>query len=405
VTEKPKRRILMFEPCVFQLLEKKGTVSSLYRPGRDLGPEYLEQLHYIFPFDVEEKVRSVHPRVTVHSFNKGSSYVWNAVRVVRYCVDFIRREKIDLIVTVDPYAGGLIARIVAKLTGLPLIAEVMGEYDVIYRETGKMINPALKFRWIENAVCNLVMRASHAVIGYMEVYRQFAINHGAVPAKTYTSYFSMQEYHFAPVGERGRAAKNFKRNPSDKLVAYVGRVDRRKYADHLLDVYERVARARADVTCLHVGDGPDREWIENEIRTRGLEGRVAVTGFLPNEEVWKLYGEVDVFAAILAGSSLAEAGAAECAIVAYDTDWHGEFLENGKAGLLAPFKDTAGFARMILELLDDEPRRKALGRAAREVALKRHSPDVLCRTFAFLYEKCINQKDHYIGIGEVGSIR
>jgi glycosyltransferase involved in cell wall biosynthesis len=405
MTEKPKRRVLMFEPCVHHLLEKKGTVSSLYRPGRDLGPEYLDQLHYVFPFDVEDRVRQVHPRVTVHSFNKGGFFLWNAVRVARACVDLVRREKIDIIVTVDPYAIGLIAYVAAKLTGLPLVAEVMGEYDVIYRETGKMINPALKFRWLENAICNFVMRRTHAVIGYMEVYRQFAIRHGAVPAKTYTSYFSMQEYHFTPVGERGRAAKNFKRSPGDKLVAYVGRVDRRKYADHLLDVYERVVKAREDVTCLHVGDGPDRAWVEDEIRKRGLEGRVVVTGFLPNEEVWKLYGEVDVFAAILAGSSLAEAGAAECGIVAYDTDWHGEFLEGGKAGLLAPFKDTASFARLILELLDDEPRRKAFGRAAREVALKRHSPEVLHRIFAFLYEKAINQKAHYIGIGEVGSIR
>ena len=393
---------MMFEPNAWRLLEAKGTISSLLRPGRDLGSDYQAELHYIFPFDDSDAVRRLNERVWVHSHAKGRFYPWTALRGIIRAVRLVRERKIDMVITVDPYVGGLMAAVVAWLTGRPLVVEVMGEYDVIYRETGRMINPSLIFRRLENCICNRVMRAAAMVIGYMEPYRQFAINHGALPAKTYTAYFSAQEYHFAPVSERGKAVGNYKRTASDRLVAYVGRVDVRKYADQLLEVYERVVKARADVVCLHIGDGPDRAMIEEEIRRRGLEGRVVVTGFLPNDEVWKIYAEVDVFAAVLAGSSLLEAGTAERAIVAYDTDWHGEFVKHGETGLLVPFKDVEGFAAAILRLLDDPAQRARLGRAARTLGMDRHSPETIIRTHRFLYEKALNRKDHCQGTGMVG---
>lgn len=396
-----KLNLMMIAPDIFRMLDEKGTISSIFRPGRDLGEDLLERYHYVFPFDEEDARRDVHPRVTVHSFRKVRPYAWNAARVIRACVDLVRRERIDLVLAADPYVSGAIALAVSRLAGVPHVVEMMGEYDVIYAETGRMITPALKFRWLENAICDFVMRRTDAVVGYMECYRQFAIRHGAIPAKTYTSYGSAQEYHFEPVSSRGKPQTTWKA-PGQKLVAYVGRVDKRKYADHYVGIAERLLAARPDVVCLHVGDGPDRAWVEEEAVRRGIADRFRVTGFLDNREVWKLYGEIDVFAAILAGSSLLEAGAAERPIVAYDTDWHGEFVKDGESGFLVPFRDLDGFASAVLRILDDPVLAARFGGAAREVALGRHSPQTAVATHRFLYEKLINRPDRYRDIGMLG---
>lgn len=382
----------MFDPCQFHLLEKKGTVSSLQRPGADLGPEYLEHLHYVFAFDVEDAVRTPLDRCSVHSFNKGAGLLGHlsaAWRCLRYCVRFVKTAGIDIVMTVDPYAGGIVALLVARLTGTPFVVGVQGEYDVIYRETGKLINPALKFRWLENLLANITISNADMVIVYVDAYRKYAFDHGADPRRTVTCRVGCDDSNFIPVAERGAPVKDWRRRPSDKLIAYTGRIDKRKYADHLLQIYLKVCALRDDVTCLFIGDGPDRPWIEEEVRKAGLEDRILFTGFIPNDEVWKMLRTFDVYVAVLAGLALIEAGCAEVAIVAYDTDWHSEFVHDGETGLLVPFKDTEAYARRIVEILDDEPRRRRLGKAAREYAYNTHRARVIMDTFIHYYETLI----------------
>ncbi len=61
------------------------------------------------------------------------------------------------------------------------------------------------------------------------------------------------------------------------------------------------------------------------------------------------------------------------AIVASRLGQIGDVLEDGRTALLVPPGDEAALVRSIVALLDDPARRAALGAAAREVALERHT--------------------------------
>jgi glycosyltransferase involved in cell wall biosynthesis len=72
----------------------------------------------------------------------------------------------------------------------------------------------------------------------------------------------------------------------DDFVLSVGRLDRAKRHELLLDALA----ADGSLRCVIVGDGPDRERLEELARRLGLDGRARFTGRVGDEELAELYG-------------------------------------------------------------------------------------------------------------------
>ena len=72
----------------------------------------------------------------------------------------------------------------------------------------------------------------------------------------------------------------------DDFVLSVGRLDRAKRHELLLDALA----ADGSLRCVIVGDGPDRERLEEVARRLGLNGRARFTGRVDDEELAELYG-------------------------------------------------------------------------------------------------------------------
>ena len=73
------------------------------------------------------------------------------------------------------------------------------------------------------------------------------------------------------------------------------------------------------------------------------------------------------------GFTLIECALAGTPIIAYDWEWHSEFLKNDKNGILIPFKNIDQFASKTLELLRNPERAKELGARGRKDAEDLHS--------------------------------
>jgi glycosyltransferase involved in cell wall biosynthesis len=66
-----------------------------------------------------------------------------------------------------------------------------------------------------------------------------------------------------------------------------------------------------------------------------------------------------------------------------------DVIEDSRTGLLVNVHAPAALARALRSLLDDEPRRAALGRAARRAATERHSWEFVSRPVLAVYERLI----------------
>ncbi len=172
-----------------------------------------------------------------------------------------------------------------------------------------------------------------------------------------------------------------------ELLGTVGRLERRKGLEVLLEAYLRLAPRRPGLALALVGDGPLRSELEEEVRERGIADRVRFTG--RREDVAAVLGALDVFAlpSHTEGLSIAllEAALAGCAIVATDVGGNSEVVRDGRNGLLVPPRDPSALADAVRALLDDPRRARELGRqAARDV--QRFSADAMIRAIESLYE-------------------
>jgi len=85
------------------------------------------------------------------------------------------------------------------------------------------------------------------------------------------------------------------------------------------------------------------------------------------------------------GMVLTRAFACATPVVASDIAGYRDVM-SPEAGILVPSGDPAAVARAVVELLEDESRRRALGAAARELARERYSWDDIARRLVGIYE-------------------
>ena len=66
-----------------------------------------------------------------------------------------------------------------------------------------------------------------------------------------------------------------------------------------------------------------------------------------------------------------------------------EVVRHGETGLLVPARDAPALAAAVVELLSEEARRAAMGRAARADALARFRPEPVVERIEALYRRLL----------------
>jgi glycosyltransferase involved in cell wall biosynthesis len=168
----------------------------------------------------------------------------------------------------------------------------------------------------------------------------------------------------------------------DDFVLSVGRLDRAKRHELLLDALA----ADASLHCVIVGDGPDRERLEDVARKHGLDGRARFTGRVDEEELAGLYARcLAVYYAPVDedfGMVPYEAFLAEKPVVT-TTDAGGplEIVADRRTGLVIEPQATA-LAEACSWLRDHVDDAKAWGRAGKEIARRVSWDETIARLLA-----------------------
>jgi phosphatidylinositol alpha-mannosyltransferase len=174
----------------------------------------------------------------------------------------------------------------------------------------------------------------------------------------------------------------------DHRIVFTGRQEPRKGLQVLLRAWHDV-RERTGARLRIVGADPlavrlllSRERVSDE----GID----ILGFLDQDAYTaELLAAKALVAPSLGGESfgmvLTRAFACATPVVASDIAGYRDVM-TPEAGVLVPPGDPRALAEAIAGLLDDEPRRRALGAAARELARDRYSWDDIGRRLAGIYE-------------------
>jgi phosphatidyl-myo-inositol alpha-mannosyltransferase len=171
-------------------------------------------------------------------------------------------------------------------------------------------------------------------------------------------------------------------------IVFAGRQEPRKGLQILLRAWPAI-RERTGARLRIVGADPLAVRLLLT-RERVSEDGIDVLGFLDQEAFTaELLAAKALVAPSLGGESfgmvLTRAFACATPVVASDIAGYRDVM-SPEAGVLVPSGDPAALAGAVVELLDDEPRRQALGATARELARERYSWDDIARRLVGIYE-------------------
>jgi glycosyltransferase involved in cell wall biosynthesis len=147
--------------------------------------------------------------------------------------------------------------------------------------------------------------------------------------------------------------------------AFVGRLTRQKDLGLAIAAIGRVPRARLTV----IGDGPDRERLEELARVSGASDRIVFRGSLPRSEALAIVAGAD--AALLTSTwenfphSVVEALTVGVPVVSTAVGGVPEIVRDGVNGLLVPVGDADAVAEAVARILGEAGLRDALAAASR----------------------------------------
>jgi glycosyltransferase involved in cell wall biosynthesis len=153
-----------------------------------------------------------------------------------------------------------------------------------------------------------------------------------------------------------------------RYALFLSRISWKKGLDRLIAAWQWVP----DVLLVVAGNDEEgyRPELERLARTLGLADRVLFTGPVSDDHKWALYEKAELF--LLPSYSenfgivVAEAMAMGCPVLVTPEVGIAQLVESAGAGVVTS-NDPANLAAVVRALLDDEPRRRELGRRGREV--------------------------------------
>lgn len=178
------------------------------------------------------------------------------------------------------------------------------------------------------------------------------------------------------------------------LILTVGRLIARKGQAYLVEamaLLDDLPQARLVI----VGEGHERPALESQIRSLGLEQRVALAGRVPDAELNRLYAACQVFVlpAIvdssgdteMLGMVSLEAMRYRKPVVATRVGGVADIVQDGATGLLVEQRDPAALAAAIRRLLADPELAGRLGQTGYEAARDLFSWEAILRQTLALY--------------------
>ncbi|MFY8350754.1 glycosyltransferase [Pseudoalteromonas sp. SSM20] len=166
---------------------------------------------------------------------------------------------------------------------------------------------------------------------------------------------------------------------------------------YLIDACSLLKKRGISFRLTLIGDGPMRDNIESQIESLKLNEHVTLLGSQPQEVIQKNLAENDIFTLTSFQTSsgnregipvvIMEAMACGLPIVASNVSGIPELVEDGVSGLLCETQNPQSIADKLLELCNDDAKRRGMGIQGRKIVLEEFDLQKNANKLAKLFEK------------------
>jgi len=200
----------------------------------------------------------------------------------------------------------------------------------------------------ERAVYHLI---DFLVTGTPSLVRQYAKNYCLEfkKVKVMPNWISLEKFKSLPLATADDLKKELNILPADKVLLFWHRLSKRKGAHLLPQIFRKISLP--NVKLLIGGDGPERQFLEQELLEEIASGKVKLLGWVPQNEAAKYYAIADIF--LLPSEEegfprvILEAMAAGLPFVAFDAGGIKEIIPPQFLQNIAPARNLEKFCDLV----------------------------------------------------------
>lgn len=178
-----------------------------------------------------------------------------------------------------------------------------------------------------------------------------------------------------------------------RVVGVVARLDLQKGFEYLLRAVRELCKTFHGLKFVIVGEGPDREAIEEMIQQYGLQSNVILAGQQSNMPA--IYAAMDIFVLPSLNEGLPmtvlEAMAASKPVIATRVGAIPSVIKDGENGLLIDTKNSEGLRNAIASLLGDPERRRRMGDQAHAWVNRNYTSEAMALKYREMYEEVLGK--------------
>jgi 1,2-diacylglycerol 3-alpha-glucosyltransferase len=305
-----------------------------------------------------------------------------------------KREARKLLKTMDivhlhhPFLSGSIGLRICRPRGIPLVFTNHTRYD-LYAHAYLPILPYVISETMLQAYLPAFCRACNLVIAPSAGMRDVLIRLGVdVDVHVVPNGVDLKPF----LGNQqvvDREKYGFEQD--DVILLYVGRLGPEKNLPFLLRSFAGTAKAYEKVRLMFVGDGPERDNLQDRVKTMGIQKKVVFTGMVPYENLPGYLQMADAFVTASVTEvhplSIIEALAAGLPVLGIHSPGVGDTVQDGLTGYLST-EDLAMFTAQMVRLASQADIREEMSVHARKAA-EQYSIEKTSQMMLELYEKTI----------------
>jgi glycosyltransferase involved in cell wall biosynthesis len=288
--------------------------------------------------------------------------------------------KADLIHAHWVYSGW-IGWAVSGLRGIPFIVTLRGEDVLRARKNGMTFSFSI---WI--------LKRASMVTTVNEEFRNWLISEG----------FPEERVVFIRNGVHSEEKRGDAPLSSACRLLFVGSLIPRKGVRYLLEAFSRVIRQEDKVKLVLIGDGEERELLQEQVEREGIGGFVEFVGIRPADEIsrWMHLSDGLVLPSLWEGTPnvVLEAMASGLPVVVSDLPGIREFISDGVNGFLVKPQDVDDLANKLLRVVRDQALRRRVGESAQQTISKMNLGwEQVAKRYSEIYQKiCAGSRESTI---------
>lgn len=214
------------------------------------------------------------------------------------------------------------------------------------------------------------------------------------PEKTKLIRRGIPQFEIDRINARHKLAKEFGFVETDPILIHIGQFSPEKNHPFLIESFEMLLTHIPNARLVFIGEGIKLNEIRTLVKSKELEKHIFFAGH--REHVQELLAGADLF---VLGSTIEgvpgvvlEAGMQSLPAVAVKAGGVGEVVQNENTGILIEKHVPLEFSNALMDLLNNEMKRKSLGKNAKDFVMRKYSLQQCVLEFEQLYREIAAEK-------------